>query len=348
MKKRFFGLDLIRVFAAFSVVAVHFFLNTDYYKTPMQGKMMFVLTIFRWIFFLSVPLFLLLTGYLQSNKKLEKKYYKGIIRILISYFFISIIAFLFRRYYLHQDTRILESIVNIFNFKTISISWYIEMYIGLFLLIPFLNILYHGLETKEKKRWLILTLLLITSFSPVINLLKFRGVTMEIIPDWWNNIYPLTYYFIGAYIKEYQIHLPKLKGILLFTGILLVEVIATYVYAHHQYFSWAFFGGYNCIVSVILATILFLLIYQKECKWKKVNSFIALLSEISLDIYLFSWISDQLVYANFTTIRKECLYSIIYILASFGLATIFALLKKLLFYIIHKSYLWIKKKGISN
>ena len=28
-----------------------------------------------------------------------------------------------------------------------------------------------------------------------------------IIPDWWVNIYPLTYYFLGCYLREYKFNL---------------------------------------------------------------------------------------------------------------------------------------------
>lgn len=351
MKKRNFGLDLIRVIAVFFVISVHFFQNTDFYTLPIKGKLPFILIFFRWLFFISVPLFLLLTGYLQSNKKLEKKYYKGIIRILISYFFISIIALLFRFCYLGQRGSRLEAIINIFSFKTIPISWYIEMYIGLFLLIPFLNVLYKGIRSKKGKQWLILTLLIITSLSPVINFLKIKGFYLEIVPNWWNTIYPLTYYFIGCYIKQYQITISKCKGVFLLLGMTLLETIASYLYCFQNTFSWDFLGGVNSIATVIIATTLFLLFYQIKTNKQILTKIITFLSEISLDIYLFSWISDVLIYQNFTTIRQEYLYAPIYILSSFLLASLFATIKRLLFTLLNKIISFLKpkyKKGISN
>lgn len=349
MKKRKFGLDIIRVLAVFFVIAVHFFQNTDFYSITIRGKLPFILIFFRWIFFISVPLFLLLTGYLQSNKKLDKKYYKGIIRILISYFFISIITLIFRFCYLKQGGSRLAAIISIFNFKAIPISWYIKMYIGLFLLIPFLNILYKGIKSKKGKQCLILTLLIMTSLSPLFNYIKIRGIYLEIIPDWWNSIYPLTYYFIGSYIKEYQLDIPKLKGTGIFLGIILLETIASYFYAYQNKFSWDFLGGYNSIATIIVATTVFLLLYQLNCKKEKVVKGITLLSEISLDIYLFSWISDVLIYQNITSIRQEYLYAPIIILSSFLLSSLFAIGKKLLFEFFNKMVSIIKyKKGINN
>ena len=38
MKKRDIGLDLTRIIAFMSVVAIHFFLNSGYYNEPVIGK----------------------------------------------------------------------------------------------------------------------------------------------------------------------------------------------------------------------------------------------------------------------------------------------------------------------
>lgn len=68
--KRVFGLDLIRFFAIFSVISVHFFLNNGFYTFPVKGGRMFISINLRWLFFSGVPLFLLLTGYLNNKKKI--------------------------------------------------------------------------------------------------------------------------------------------------------------------------------------------------------------------------------------------------------------------------------------
>lgn len=308
---------------------------------------MFVFTFFRWLFFLCVPLFLLLTGYLKSNVEIGKKgYYKGLIRIIVSYIFISLVALLFRRFYLNENITFLKAMTDLFNFEAVGYAWYINMYIGLFVLIPFLNILYKGLKSKKNKQYLILSLLAITSLSPIFNMGRVNGVYLKIIPDWWNDIYPLVYYFIGCYIKEYQVSLNPKKGWLSFFAILIVETIATYIYSYGVHFGSGFFGGYNCLATVVLASILFVLLYKTDCSKKWIVKPISLISEISLDIYLFSWISDKIIYPMlndfFGRPKLYWNYFIIIILATFTLATIFALLKKLLFYICSK--IFIKKE----
>lgn len=82
MKKRDIGLDLTRIVAFISVVAIHFFLNSGYYNEPVVGKRMYIMTLGRTFFGICVPLFMLLSGYLMVNKSIsiEKKtllnYYK--------------------------------------------------------------------------------------------------------------------------------------------------------------------------------------------------------------------------------------------------------------------------------
>ena len=69
--QRNIGLDLTRILAFLSVIGVHFFLNTDFYKIPLRGKRMLALATLRTSFMVCVPLFLLLTGYLVSGKGLK-------------------------------------------------------------------------------------------------------------------------------------------------------------------------------------------------------------------------------------------------------------------------------------
>ena len=53
----------------------------------------------------------------------------------------------------------------------------------------------------------------------------------QIVPDWWKNIYPVTYYFIGAYIRR-NVDMKKLKTPALFAAylaaILLSGIFKTY------------------------------------------------------------------------------------------------------------------------
>lgn len=142
------------------------------------------MTFMRTAFMICVPLFLLITGYLMNSKELNVKYYHGIIHTLQIYIVSTILCILFERYYLHNNLSIKYAVFSIFG-GDIAYSWYVEMYIGLFLLIPFLNILYHGLETQKRKQFLIVTLLFLYSLSfRVIYLCDFNSRLVDYaLPD---------------------------------------------------------------------------------------------------------------------------------------------------------------------
>ncbi len=231
-KKRNINIDLIRCCAIFTVISVHFFRNSGFYAEPLIGWRMLLMTFMRTTFMICVPLFLLITGYLMNSKELNVKYYHGIIHTLQIYIVSTILCILFERYYLHNNLSIKYAVFSIFG-GDIAYSWYVEMYIGLFLLIPFLNILYHGLETQKRKQFLIITLLFCTACPSLLNIFDLfnsdfwirpsvSSTYVTLLPDWWTMLYPITYYYIGAYIKEYDIKLSTRKTIFLLLGSLTI------------------------------------------------------------------------------------------------------------------------------
>ena len=98
-KNRSVGLDVTRIYAFLSVVAVHSFLNTEFYSSTVIGKKMYVMVIFRTAFMVCVPLFLLLTGYLVSAKNTELnsscilKYYKKLLPLTLKYIICMLIIY---------------------------------------------------------------------------------------------------------------------------------------------------------------------------------------------------------------------------------------------------------------
>ena len=161
--KRSPAADLIRILAFFLVVSVHFLLNNGFYSQTVTGKRMFIMMLMRSFFIICVPLFITLSGYLLRRKKLEKSYYKRISKIIITYILASLLCVFYSVVFLKQDFTIKSIILNVLNFSASPYSWYIEMYLGLFLLIPFLNIVYNALPSQKWKIWLIITFIILTS-----------------------------------------------------------------------------------------------------------------------------------------------------------------------------------------
>lgn len=293
-QKRSVGLDIVRTMAIFLVVGAHFFLNSKFKTSPFVGTSMFLQGMVSTFCGINVALFMLLTGYLNLNKQVCKKYYKGGVRVLISYILISIITILFRSFSLDEHKGIVEWGMLITDFSAIPYGWYIEMWLGLFLLAPFLNILWRNIATKRNKVILIATLFILTAPSDFFN-----RYGMTLMPDYWENAcYPIMYYFLGAYILEYQ-PVVKIKYLLaLAIGICLVNPIVTIVTSYGHTFI-RITGDTNGFFLTPLAVIVFLMLYRIEIKSSAAQSILRKISILSLDMYLFSWLFDNTFYPLF-------------------------------------------------
>lgn len=198
---RICGLDLVRVVAIFFVIAGHFFsINTPYDTSLVDSFSMVVQGALKSVFGTAVPLFMMLTGYLNIHKVPTKKYYKGMIRVLLAYLFFSIVTIVFRSFYLEEERSLMQWILDILNFTTIPYAWYIEMWIGLALLTPFLNYLWRAIPTMRYKMLFLATLIVLSALPNTFNTYGYY-----MFPGYFSvSLYPLMYYFIGVFIREYQ------------------------------------------------------------------------------------------------------------------------------------------------
>lgn len=338
---RIAGLDIIKALAAFFVVSVHFLFNTRFYEMKLSGYGMIILTAVRHFLLTCVPLFLLATGYLNRNKEPNKEYYKGIIKVIISYVFICIICIIFRKFYFGEEKRLLAWIASIFNFSANGYSWYIEMYLGLFLLIPYLNILYKSLETKKRKTGLIITFIALTSLPTIINGIKLLDHRLFMLPDWWTATYPITYYFIGCYIAEFKPKLTTFKNIAYILLILLIHTSVYWAINEGGRFYKPYLGKYQNILTLMLAVLIFILLYNKDIKNNFLKKIIVLISTCSLDIYLFSYLIDMKVYGIVKPLTKtpkdHVLIMIPTVIIVFVLSFLLAQLKNIIFDLIQKN-----------
>ena len=345
-KNRVIGLDIVRCIAIIFVLSVHFFAYTSFYSTPLVGKKMIILLFFRWLFYCCVPLFLVLTGYLKNKKKLSKKYYSTIKKIIYSYLFISICIYFFKKYFMDYDVNVFRQIFNILGFESGDYSWYVEMYIGLFLLIPFLNIVYNNLKNKKQKKCLIITMILLTAMPP---LLSHLSLGINTYPDYWVSIYPISYYFIGCYINEYKIKISK--KVLLFGIVVLLfcETILTYFYSYNSVLDKSFLESYGSIFTMAITILIFLLLYDIKLSNMALKKTVYTISKNSFDIYLFSYITDNVLYKYFKlNILNEYYKMPAFVFMGILITLVFSLIKNLIFKIISFINQLIKKSNLNN
>lgn len=293
--KRKFGLDIARFLAIFLVIMVHSMLHDGFYNTSIQGGGMFCLLFLRNTSFLCVPLFLLLTGYLNSHATISKKYYSKIKKLVLAYIIISIIVIVFKYFYF-ENHDIVSMIIGITNYNTVDYAWYFEMYVGLFLLIPFLNILYKNIPSKKEKQWLIITMILVTSIGGTLSGLKVEDNSISILPNYWNIAFPITYYFIGAYLNEYKIKINKYINLIALITVIFFQTIIMFYSAYGYTFVEKISINYNNLFTIIESVLLFLLVYDIEKTKIIISPLISKISKVSFNMYLLSIIFDFVVY----------------------------------------------------
>lgn len=311
LKKRNPSMDILRIIAAFSVLSVHFFLHNGFYNQTVEGKEMFWAVFMRTLFGVCVPLFMILTGYLMCNKTLSRKYYKGIEKTLIIFVLASIACMIFNSVNSYSDVELsfINFVFGILDFSGANYSWYIEMYIGLFLIAPFLNLAYNNLNTQKKKQVLVLTLIIITILPSLLNIYNFDNAGWwtsplssdeyrKLIPNWWIGIYPITYYFVGCYLREYGLKIKTPSLIALFISMLFIFSGFSYFRSCGSTFKSSSYVYWYGFMPFILSVLLFVLISRiKTDKLGNKSRFVLWkLSDAALGIYLISYIFDKLVY----------------------------------------------------
>ena len=191
--------------------------------------------------------------------------------------------------------------------------------------------------TKKNKKLLIITLLSLISLPSILNSINFGEITVKLIPNWWLQIYPLLYYIIGNYIGEYEPKINKQKLCIYLTTILTIIGTLSYILNIFGFFKWNF--HYGNVTTVIISPILFLLVYDIDTKNIKIRNITTSISTLSLDIYLFSYITDKIVYTNILIPKspiKLCLLYFITVPASFILAYILSYIKSFISKLIKK------------
>lgn len=286
------NLDLIRDVAIFFVISVHFFLNTDFYYTAMLGKKMYIMSIMRVFFITCVPLFMILSGYLMNKKKPTKDYYKKISKVISIYILASLFCILFKVLYFKMEFTFFSIIKSILNYTACNYAWYIEMYIGLYLLIPFINIMYNGCEGEKQKIILLIVFTFVTIAPSIFNM------KWTLIPESWKSLYIITYYLVGAFLSEYKLNISKKWNVIILIVLAIIFGSFNYGVRYGENFSWSayldYFGFETFIISILIFNLLLNIDLTKIGKLP--TNIMIKISELSLGMYLVSYIFDSIYY----------------------------------------------------
>lgn len=320
-KKRDLNLDLIRAVAVFFTVGMHFMDNSGIYDLEIRGALPVLTAMLRMLFTACVPMFLMLTGWLCRGRTLSRRYYRSVVRILEIYLLSSVVCLLYRAFLAGEEIDLRYVFGSIVNFYASGYAWYVMMYLGLFLLMPFLNLMFSGLGTRRQR------LVLIASFFVLSHLPSLLNIRLQLLSVWWKNLYPITYYFTGAYLAEYRPRVPAKKALGLLAALLPLCVLynrivygaAGAVMIGVTYDHWE-------VYAVSVACFLTLRAVGTAGFSAGFSRFLVWVSRLSFGAYLLSWVSDGLIYRQLARMIPGYLMRLPFALPATALSLALALL----------------------
>ncbi|MGY3779135.1 acyltransferase [Isobaculum melis] len=304
MKKSINFITSLKFIACFSVIAVHFRLNTEH-LIPVEyfgfKTRLFMSSIYQ-VFLICVPLFLLITGFLMYQKTATKQYYLNLLKVVTLYIICALFTYVLQNKFMGVQYSPQEIVKMILSFKLIGYSWYVNMYIGLYLLIPFINKLINHLSKKEF-RLLLLTFILVCALPMFVNSNPFLAQFI-FLPAYWMATYPLMYYAIGAYIRKYseEIQIKSVVIVPVYLVATLYGIGLNFIYAKPYVLEVD--GSYPSLIVLVQSVAVFLL--MKNRKNIKTGRIVLMISKLTLPIYLMSFVVDKKVYPYvFELLGKE-------------------------------------------
>ena len=321
MKEKNVRLELIRAVALVFILFSHFFDHTGLYEGAVMLPVKISAISLRMVVGQCVTLFMMLTGYLCCEKKLSARYYLGIVKIYGIYLICSVMTLAFDVLVMHQQYGLQYIVGSIINFYACPYAWYMLMYLGLFLMIPFLNLAFNGLSGKKQHLALLATVFYLSVMPSLMNSF------FQLHSIWWKNLSPILYYFTGAYLRRYKPELSFRKAL----G-LLVVILAAFVSFDLLHYGtggeWIITVSYNdhyqaYFVSLCLFFLLNSIRAENLPGWLRKG--ISVVSTLSLAAYLLSGISDNLIYPVFKSLVPDQNMQLLWLLPVAGLSLALAL-----------------------
>ncbi len=315
--QRNFNLDLLRIIALTFVPLTHFFLHTDFYSLNVDNFEMSLSLCLRNLGLLCIPLFMLLTGYLQGNKNIAPtlRYYTKILKFIVPYILVISFDLFFMHFYKGYEISLGVIARKLTAYS--GYSWYVEMYLGLFLIIPFLNILWNGLKSKKHEHILLGILITLTVLPSIINAYDFVNSNwwnadskdyLNLLPNFWTTLYPITFYYTGAYLCKHKEGLNKkiktLHALLMFIasfGLFSVYCITRNWGTVPSVYTWLNRNSFGQMVTAVCLLLFIVSINIKRVP-TPIAKFAGKLSNLSYTAYLVTYTIDIVLYGKLNSI----------------------------------------------
>ena len=200
------SIELLRILATFGVLILHY--NDEglggafYYVTPHSINE-FILYFLVYLSIVSVNVFILISGYYLSKNNTRKilKPLKLIVQVVL----ISFAFYVINKIFINND-----SFADFFN-KWCAVFWFVSLYIALYLVSPYINIIFNKLNNKQTKVFILILFFVFSVEPTLIDLLDsftdchlsfFSFISNAGSIDGYSIVNMVLMYSLGAFIRR--------------------------------------------------------------------------------------------------------------------------------------------------
>lgn len=313
-KPRYAFIDTLRVLACFLVIVNHTIPMVFLAVTP--SFTWFTSMTYFYISKVSVPVFVMIAGYTMLDKQDDyKKSMQRVVRMIAALFLFSF------PYYLLQcivgdrvNYGVMDYISSVLQNPLTVAFWYLHMYIGLMLMLPFVQKLAANLTKKDCQIFIGITLF-VAGTMPMIEHLFPTAAYSKLVDLAVFDSY-ISMLFIGHYIKKYVV---PTKRLTIVAGICYVACIVFSVcMTFHEYHrnggtDYLFYDDRVFLANVLEAACFFYLIQQITLK-EKAAKIMKIIAGCTFGIYLIQdmvYGLTQVIYRTLCTVGVHPILSMI-------------------------------------
>ena len=276
---RLSNFELMRIIAIISILINHYVVFGLGEMSLTQSNLYVISSHFLAAFAkVGVNLFILTTGYFMINRSGSIKHVVKIVidTLFYSYFFLILFLFVIPDYANYTLQNIYYSLLPISTGKT---NWFVQTYLILYILIPFLNNLFFSTSRECLKNYLIILAILWFLIPTFTYQIRYSGSDL---------LYFIYLYILGGYIKNYGIeffNINKNRIITIISAcliILIYMIICKYLNLNN-YKYWLHFSNEISIFTLLISLSVFFIFKDLKIRNNKIINFFA---ASSLSVYL--------------------------------------------------------------
>ena len=195
-----YGVDLLKIISMMFIIVLHILSHGGVLNSSMKLPQHTTVWLIEMLCVCGVNCFALTSGFVGYRKQDQKIKFSNLITLWIQVIFysfgITLFFFIFTEHDIEYST-LIKSILPL----TFGSYWYFSAYVGMFMLMPFLNIIVNKMERKDFVKAVICCLLLFSVYGVVVS--RYND------PFKINNGYSMVWlsfmYCLGAFIRKYNL-----------------------------------------------------------------------------------------------------------------------------------------------